>query len=255
MNRTVLLVVSALFLCISTLAYAQETSSLAVPSVYDYLYNVRVGKHVYYMPNNQLEVLGYDFSSKRLWRSDIYAAWKSPILDLTYTHRPEGIYEIDGAMLLTQSHRGDVELKSGYKFNPTATLEWSVMDLHVWKMADLEVPIKDAEGKDLLDKDGKPITEKQTLMVHNRDSIQRIYGGAGLAFEIPVTNALTFKTAGTYRFVNQRGWEGSAGLSWTPGKKVKGEPFVMLGVTAHEAYYSWGQSRNTALVAEIGFTF
>jgi hypothetical protein len=257
MKRTVIVVIGLLVLCLFTHAYAQETTPIAVPSaITKYLYSVQVGKHVYYMPNNHLEVMGYDFSNKRQWSADTYASLSVPMANLTYTHSPEGIYEIDGAMLLCKSHRGDLELKPPrFLIHPTATLEWSAMDLHTWKMAEVETPVNDKDGLATLDKDGKPVTTKSMVLVHNRDSFQRIYGGAGLAFEYPVTDAFTFKTTGTYRFINQRGWEGSAGMSWTPGKLVKGEPRVMLGVTGHEAYYSWGTSRNLGVMAEFGISF
>jgi hypothetical protein len=256
MKRIVLLLTAVLFLCTFTLAYSQEETSLAIPSVTDFMYSMRIGQHVYYMPNNQLEVMGIDFSQKRKFLTNTYASLVSPIADITYTHSPEGVYEADNAMLLVQSHRGDVELKiPRFMIRPKATLEWSAMDLYRRGMVDVETPVKDKEGKDLLDTEGKPITEKSSVFAQNRDSIQRIYGGAGLAFEIPVTTALTFKTAGTYRFVNQNGWEGSAGLTWMPGKLLKWEPHIMLGVAGHKSRYSWGTSSNFGGTAEIGFTF
>jgi hypothetical protein len=256
MKARVLLLAAVLFLCTLTLAYSQETTSLAIPSVADFMYSMRIGQHVYYMPNNQLEFMGIDFSQKRKFLTDTYASLESPIANITYTHSPEGIYEVDNAMLLVQSHRGDLELKiPRFMFRPKATLEWSAMDLHKWGMVDVETPIKDKEGKDLLDKDGKPITEKSSVFAQNKDSIQRIYGGAGLAVEVPVTTALTFKTAGTYRFINQNGWEGSAGLTWMPGKLIKWEPHITLGVAGHESRYSWGSSRSLGILGEIGIVF
>lgn len=256
MKARVLLFVSMLFLCISTLAYAQEMTSLAIPTIADLAYSVKLGQHVYYMPNNHLEVMGIDFSQKRKFITNTYASVVSPLADITYTHSPKGIYEADNSMLVVQSHRGDVEMKiPRFAFRPRATLEWSAMDLQTWGMVDVETPVKDKEGKDLLDKDGKPITEKSSVFAQNKDSIQRIYGGAGIAFEVPVTDALTFKTAGTYRFINQNGWEGSAGLTWMPGKLIKGDPHLAIGVAGHESRYSWGTSRNLGLMAEIGISF
>ena len=175
--------------CISTLAYAQEISRLPIPSVY----NVQMGRHVYYMPKSTLEFKGYDFSTKRTWSHDSYVSWKLPLVDLTYTHSPGGLSEADGAMLFSTSHRGDIELKLGQVVNPTINLEWSAMDLHTWHIAQIE--------KTTTDKEGKEFTELVPVMVHNRDAIQRVYGGAGLAFETPILYALTFKAAGSYRFV------------------------------------------------------
>lgn len=256
MKARVLLLTTMLFLCTFTLAYPQEMTSLAIPSIADFMYSMRIGQHVYYMPNNKLEFQGIDFSQKRKFLTNTYASVTSTLLDLTYTHSPEGVYEADNTMLIVQSHRGDVELKiPRLVLRPKATLEWSAMDFHKWGMVDVETPVKDKEGMDLLDKDGKPVVEKSSVFAHSTDSIQRLYGGAGVAFEIPVTDGLMFKAAGTYRFINQTGWEGSAGLTWMPGKVIKWEPHVAVGVAGHEARYNWGSSSNLGILAEVGITF
>lgn len=243
MPQRYVLWIACLLLGTFSSALAQELKQVSIPSPY----YIKVGNHINYIPKSSLELRGYDFSKKRSWSQDYFITFQFPFLDFTYTYSPEGISETTGAVLFSKSHRGDAEFKLGWIVNPTVNFEWSAMDLHTWKLIEIE--------KTLTDKEEPEVKKTIPSVIHNRDLIRRIYGGAGLSFETSIADTLTLKAAGSYRFINQRGWEGSAGLCWFPNDLIKGRPNILVGITTHEAHYDWGVSRNWGLMTEFSLTF
>ena len=220
---------------------AQEVSIITFPTAFD----IALGTRLVYTPYNKLEMHGYHFSAKRVWSTETYVSGKTSVFDLTYTSSPAGISTAVGAVLFSQSHRVDAELKTNWVVNPTLTTEWSILDIHSGKWVEVELPPRRFGGA----------PEKGAVLVQQRDTIQRLYGGLGISYERLIAPTVLAKNTLAWRFINCDGWEASSSLSWVPRKTTRGEPHITIGVVGHGSTYDWGMSQNCGFRAELGFKF
>lgn len=224
-------IIAILVMAIQSYAVAQS-SFWPMPK-----FNIENGYRLYYTYAKDLEVKGYDFSTRKTWGTDAYTKLKIPYVDITYIHVVNDLISTDTAMLFTNARRVDVEIKTGSPIRPMIVADWSAMDLYSWA-------IKVPDGPD-----------DYAGIMNQRESIHGLYGGAGVAIKLPLSKNFSARASGAYRLLNQNGWEASAGIDWKPPRIYKVDVRVGLGAQYENISYDWGRSRGLGLYGEIGLTF
>lgn len=224
-----IIMVSIFWACASN---AEPYSLPMIPS-----YNIETGYQLFYTYAKDLEVLGHDFSSRHTWGTESYTRLKIPYVDITYINVVNDLISTDTAMLFTNARHVDVEIKTGYIVRPKIMLDWQAMDLYTWK---LHIPVNQDESPGI---------------INHRESIHRLYGGLGATVELPLVKNTAVNFSGVGRLLNQKGWEVSAGVSWTSPRFLKTEVQIELGSQYEDIRYDWGKSKGLVFYGEASLTF
>lgn len=193
-------------------------------------FHVEVGSHVNFMWQSIFAIKGHTFEAPKSWSHGTYIVLYAPGLDMTYTQTPASLRKANDAILVSESHRADLELKLGLPVKPLATVEFVPTSLKTFSW------------------DGG------RLVVGNQD-IKELYGGGGATIEFPLAEALRVKMAASYQFINRNGYEGALGISWRSPKFLKFRLSTLAGVNMKHISYSQGESESYGAFIEMGLLF